>query len=189
MRIRVLVLFSLLLILAQWSWGTTDSQERTFGDRTVEAEIQAQTREFYGKDTARVYLLTSKSALGLDGSCGTEVEGSLVGSNLVRVVAFACTAGGKYAAEFYLRDGKLIFVYESLAYFAENAPAGAWQNFKHAASWERRLYFRDGVIAYGSSLGKGAPEPGADGRKMQDLITRLAGLLANRPQVPTPQHP
>jgi len=92
MRIRVLALFPLLLILAQQSWGKSDSQERTFGDRTVEEEIQAQTREYYGKDTARMYLLTSKDLLGLDGSCGTELEGSLVGSNLVRVVAFAWQA-------------------------------------------------------------------------------------------------
>jgi hypothetical protein len=188
MRIRALALLPLVLILAQQVWGKTDSQEKTFGDRTVEAEIQAQTREFYGKDTARVYLLTSKDVLGADGSCGTELEGSMVGSNLVRVVAFACTARGRYSAEFYLRDGKLLFVYESLEYFAESAPEGAWQNFKHIPTWERRLYFKDGVVAYGSSIGKGAPDPGADGRKIQDVATRLAGLLATRPQVSTPQH-
>src|ERR1700731_1105703 len=109
MRIRAFALLPLVLILAQQVWGKTDSEEKTFGDRTVEAEIQAQTREFYGKDTARVYFLTSKDLLGLDGLCGTELEGSLVGSSLVRVVAFACTTRGRYAAEFYLRNGKLLF--------------------------------------------------------------------------------
>src|SRR5258708_9453769 len=118
MSIRILAQLPLVAILAQQVWGKTDSQEKAFGDRTVEAEIQAQTREFYGKDTARVYLLTSKNVLGLDGLCGTELEGSLVGSNLVRLVAFACTTRGKYAAEFYLRYGKLIFVYGSPGYFA-----------------------------------------------------------------------
>jgi len=180
------VLLSVVLSF-QDAAGQTDAPEKTFGDREVEGMIQTQTREIYGKETAKVFLMTSDDVLGLGGSRGTELEGSLVGPDLVRVVATAFTKRGKYGAEYYMRDGKLLFVYETFEYFAKNAPAGAWQNFRHIAAWERRSYFWNGVIAYGSSRGEGAPEPGNNAKKLHDQGRHVAALLAGRPQVPVPQ--
>ena len=165
--------------------GQTGPPDKTVGDSAVERAILAQTREFYGKATAQLFLMTSENVLGLDGPLGTEMHGELVGSDLVRVVAMAFTKQGKYAAEYYMRDGNLMFVYETFEYFQENAPAKAWQDFKHIAAWERRSYFRNGLVAYGATRGEGAPEPGANAKDLQNHAHHLAQLLANRPQVPT----
>ena len=128
--------------------------------------------------------MTSGNVLGLDGPLGTELQGELVGSDLVRVVAMAFTKQGKYGAEYYMRDGNLLFVYETFEYFEESAPVKAWQDFKHIVAWERRSYFRNALVAYGVSRGMGAPEPGANAKDLQDHAHQLAQLLANRPQVP-----
>jgi len=161
------------------------AQQKTFGDRAVGDAILARTREFYGKETARVYLLIADNALRLPGSHGTELDGELVGSDLVRVVAKVPTNRGNYAAEFYFREGEVLFVYETFEYFSGTAPVDAWQNFRHIAAWERRSFFRAGVVVYSSSHGTGAPEPGSGGKQLQERARRVAALLANRPQVPT----
>ncbi len=186
MKILAFGIFLFLATSFQEAAGQTESPNKTVGDRAVERAILAQTRELYGKDTAQVFLTTSDNVLRLDGPLGTELQGALVGSDLVRVFVMAFTKQGKYGAEYYMRDGNLLYVYETLEYFQESAPARAWQNFKHIAAWERRSYFRNGIVAYGASRGKGAPEPGADGKNLQEQSRHLARLLASRPQVPTP---
>lgn len=185
MKLLALAIFLFVAASSQRAAGQTDALEKTVGDPAIEKVILAQTRESYGKDTAQAFLMTTDNVLQLDGPLGTELEASIVGSDLVRIVATSFAKRGKYAAEFYLRDGNLLFVYETFEYFAKFAPPGAWQNFKHISAWERRSYFKNGVIAYATSRGKGAPGPG-NAKGFQDQARHLAALLATQPQVPVP---
>jgi len=185
MKILAFGIFLFVATAFREAAGQTGPPDKTVGDSAAESAVLAQTRESYGKNTAQVFLMTSNNVLGLDSPLGTELQGQLVGSDLVRVVATAFTKQGKYAAEYYMRNGNLLFVYETFEYFQERAPAGAWHNFKHIAAWERRSYFRNGSVAYGASRGKGAPEPGAHAKDLQVHAHHLAQLLANQPQVPT----
>jgi len=184
MNFRTLILLPPLVAMVSPLTAQTKSPEKTFGDPSVKETILEETREFYGKETAKAFLLTDDDVFEVNGSNTTEIEGSLVGANFVRIVASVSTKRGKYGVEYYLRDGRLVFVYETFEYFAKSAPAGAWENFRHIAAWERRSYFRTGVVAYSAAIGKGAPEPGGDGGKMQEQARRAGRLLANRPQVP-----
>ncbi len=72
----------------------TETTEKTFDDRSFKEAILEETREFYGKETARAFLLTDDDVLGVNSSDTTELEGSLVESILtaeLRPPPFATT--------------------------------------------------------------------------------------------------
>jgi hypothetical protein len=184
MNLRTLILLLPVVAMVSPVAAQTESSEKTFGDPSLKEAILEETREFYGKETAKTFLLTNDNVLEVDGANSTELERSLVTGAFVRIVAFISTGRGKYGVEYYLRNGRLVFVYETFEYFAKNAPAGAWQNFRHIAAWERRSYFRARVVAYSAAIGKGAPEPGGDGKRLQEQARHAVELLANRPRVP-----
>jgi|GEM_PF-2691294 len=184
MRLYFFASLTALAIVFQASLAQSQDSKTTFGDPSAEAPIQTRLREVYGKETARVFLLTRNDVLRLGKTHGMELSGAFVDADLARVVAVVGTENGKYSVEYHLHNGKLQFTYETLEYFADRAPRKAWKNFKQIAAWERRTYFGRDAIVYSVSRGEGAPKAGSDSRKLQAQSRRVVALLAKRPQVP-----
>jgi hypothetical protein len=121
-----------------------------------------------------------KSGLpGVKRSRCAEVVGYSADGQLSRIVASAWTPRGKYSVEYYLRQGALIHVYETLAFFEEAAPKGAWRNFMRIPAWERRVYLNGSGGVYVQTTGIGGEDaPDADQRRF--AVDRLRGLIEQK---------
>jgi hypothetical protein len=137
-------------------------------DLELKRQIEAENRIVYKDAQTRVFRLANHCPPALK-LC--EVTGFYLGDSLRRVVVAGWEDRGRRAAEYYLRDGAVTFIYETLEYLPEQAPTGAWRNFKGLPAWERRAYFRDGKAGHVETEGSGDFPP-------NDVTVReLRGLL------------
>jgi hypothetical protein len=154
---------------------TAEQATRREGDAALRGVVDAELRKIYDAPKEPVFLLMSSSPPGLKGCGNTEVAGYYLSGELVRIVLSSWDPRGKHAFEYFMHAGALLFVYEDFEFFPESAPAGAWKNFKHIPSWERRVYFRNGEAGYAETTGAGAPSVSA--ATLLSSVSELRTLL------------
>lgn len=147
---------------------------RTYGDPVVKAEVEPVTRAIYDSAKDWTFLLRR------DNGVATEAQGGFVDGKLSRIMASDWTDAGKYQVEFYLRDGALLFAYETFEWFEGREPKAPARNFRGLAAWERRSWFRHDRIAYAEAAGTDAPMPGQDGERLTARATELKRLIEER---------
>lgn len=149
-------------------------ETRTEGDSTVKAAIDAQAQMVYDSAKGWNWAFTRANLLSVRGAHGTEMQAAHWNGEPVRLIAGGWDAEGKFGAEYYRVDGKLVFVYQSGERFQETARPG-WRNFKGLSGWERRVYLVNGTIAYVETTGSGAPPVTAD--LLHDNVAKLLAVL------------
>jgi hypothetical protein len=142
---------------------------RTNDDRAVKSAIDARTRIIYDEtssaEVARAALISAGDGLAAiasdrmrDNSASyTEATGLFAKSGRARLFSSVWRPEGKYSAEYYVENGELLFVFDSLEFLPGRAPAGAWTNVRGLSACERRTYFRSKRIAIREFTGAGAP--------------------------------
>jgi hypothetical protein len=154
---------------------TSEQATRREGDAALRRVVDAELRKIYDAPKEPVFLLMSSSPPGLKGCGSTEITGYYLSGELVRIVLSSWDSNGKHAFEYYMHAGALLLVYEDFEFFQETAPAGAWKNFKHIPSWERRVYFRNGEVGYSETTGLGASSLNA--KTLSSSVSELRTLL------------
>jgi hypothetical protein len=154
--ISILVTFYCLGVVYTATAQTSEQATRREGDAALRGVVDAELRKIYDAPKEPVFLLMSSSPPGLKGCGSTEIVGYYLSGELVRIVLSSWASSGKHALEYYMHAGALLLVYEDFEFFQETAPAGAWKNFKHIPSWERRVYFGNGEAGYAETTGVGA---------------------------------
>jgi hypothetical protein len=117
-----------------------------------------------------VFAFTRENLLNEPNAYGTEVQAGLRNGIPDRLIAGGWTPNGKFGAEYYLVNGRVVFVYESRERFRELSQPG-WRNFRGNSAWERRIYLTNGRIAYVETTGFGAPDPSA--KEIEAIVARL----------------
>ena len=145
-------------LLASGLFAQATDAKVVHGDSTLKTVITPQTRAIYEQGGTSHFLMTQKNLLGLKEAYATEVRAIQSDGRVNRVIASAWTKQGRYSAEYYLSDNRLLLMYETFEYFTETAAQPAWRNFKGFAAWERRSYFDDGRIGYAETRGHPAWE-------------------------------
>lgn len=167
---------------------------RTVGDASVRSDVDARTKAIYADlssaGTRWAALLAVDEPLivvpGMEPAkesaklapSFTDATGAFIDKGRTRIVANVSSAHGKYGVEYYIDDGVLVFVYDSFEFLPERAPASAWTNFRGLQGWERRIYFRDGAVAFQELTGTGAPA--ADGAALRSEVAAVALRLHSR---------
>ena len=154
--------------------GAQDAYPRREGDPTVVAGIDAQTRILYDSTEKWAFAFTRANLADEPGAYGTEIQAGLRGGVPVRIIAGGWTSRGRFGAEYYLVNRRLVFVYESSEHFRESAGSG-WRNFKGNEGWERRIYLVEGRVAYVETTGEGATELSA--QQLESRVTRILEAL------------
>jgi hypothetical protein len=180
-RWSTVCLFAILALLPPPALSAETSPVRRYGDPAARTAIDIQLKRIYELTAGpgqQLELLTKDNPLQLRDALVTEVTASLVDGSISRIVGTVWTKQGKYSFEFYRAGGKLLMVYETLAYFPDSAPPDAWYNFMGLPAWESRTYFNDKEeVAFAENHGPQAPAPDHTGGKFREMVDRVVHML------------
>jgi hypothetical protein len=129
-----------LVFLVSLPLRSQEPGRRVDGDETVRREVEPVVRRIYDAGRDPVFLLMKSGVPGFKRSKYAEVAAYVADGELCRIVASTWLPRGKYSVEYYLRQGTLLQVYETLVFDEKEAPARVWRNFMHLPAWERRIY-------------------------------------------------
>jgi hypothetical protein len=162
----------ILILMTAHTYAADDLT--TLGDSTLRRSIDQRTHQLYDSLDKRIHRLVRGNPLGIPRARGSELTAQWTreGAGFGRIVASGWTPTGKFGSEYYFDGGSLLFVYETFEYF---------ENVRGKASWERRIYLRDGTIVYSEGQRVQPLSSDADAKRLlanaQRLLHSFAGTL------------
>lgn len=133
-------------------YGKIVAQTTTTGDSTLVRGIDRYLSSIYDKQDTPLYFLTKKSLQKIP-STGSKVYAERKGRNIQRIGISSMTSKGEFAEEYWFRDSKLIFVYQTFVYFQEFTPLSKITNFQGMRYWESRFYLANEQVQYQITTG------------------------------------
>jgi len=143
-------------------------------DSTLIYSIEKETRHIYDETDKQYWFLTKERVIAFADTIGAEITAYLFKDTINRIVCSGYDVEGQWSLEFYIGNGKLIFIYYTKSFFEKNTTKSAFINWKGYPCKEVRIYYNnDSVIGHSSNGIKDTNEVVRMAEKFPDELDKL----------------
>lgn len=143
-------------------------------DSVLIKKIDSLSQYAYDHRDTTLFFLTESDFLRT--GSGTELMVFSYKKKIQRMVCISRHQQGVSAAEYYLHNDSLVFVFESSSYYREKAPQWSVKDFRQVHSSEHRFYFWNGKRIH--SFGLGAAPSFSEEKHSRELLEDCSRIIS-----------
>jgi hypothetical protein len=137
-------------------------------------------RHIYDETDKQYWFLTKERVITFADTIGTEITAYSLKDTINRIVCIGYDFEGQWGAEFYISNGKLVFIYYTKSFFGKNTTKSAFINWKGYPCVEMRIYYNDdSIISYSSNGAKDAKEVLKTAEKFPHELDKLLKWISH----------